>query len=906
MVTRVSPRQQVHVIPHTHWDREWYEPFQTFRMRLVDVVDDLLDLMENDSSYRRFLLDGQMAVIDDYLEIRPGNADRLRDLTTAGRMTCGPWYILMDEFLVSAETLIRNLQIGLERAADFGGAMEVGYLPDMFGHVAQMPQILRQAGIKDAVVWRGVPAAVDRGAFWWSAPDGSKVRAQYLFTGYGEGSQIADDAAQLARRVGAFAEQHENFLVDPVIFMNGNDHEAPQPWLGAVVAGANSIQDEFEILISSLPEALAGAPADGLPAWSGELRSGARANVLMGVASNHVDVRRAAAHAERALEQLAEPLATLFLPASNYPTALLDLAWREVVRNSAHDSICACSHDEVVSAVLNRFAEARQIADGIREKAMSALALSFAEAGQMIVNAAARTRGGMVELLLSGSELADGEQPVRAQAGLDTELVMRAEQVRALLPQIDTDRLGNDAFVTGVEITDVEPNPGEQFHVVLDVAVAIGPHRLDDLGLDGIKKDLAGRLEAAGDGCVRVRLAHMASRRVLARVDDVPSLGWKPYQPGPLAYPVTVSEQPGGAISLQNGLTTVEIDPSDGTMSVDGTAGLNRLVESGDQGDTYNYSPPANDAVVDAPLTTELVVRESGPVQAVVEVRRKYSWPERLDDAGESRVGAVEVTVTSEVELRAGERFVRITTRFFNPSRDHRLRAIFRLPEQAATSTAECAFATVERGLEAEGGPSERGLPTYPARRFVQAGGLTICKDGLLEYELVDFSETGEQRRAAELALTLLRSTGFLSRMTMHNRPMPAGPNLPLESSQLIGDVEARYCVAVGDVDPFAVADEGFLPLLVAPTLGGGDRAAEGSALSVDGAEISALRRMGDGSIELRVFNPRPDPTHVVMEFAGTPAAGHVVDLRGRELEPFEGSIDLGAWRFATMRIREG
>src|SRR4029077_17522063 len=154
----------------------------TFRLRLVDVVDGLLDLMEADESYARFLLDGQMAVIYDYLEVRPENEKRLRALTESGRVSCGPWYILMDEFLVSGETIIRNLQMGLERAADFGGAMEVGYLPDMFGHIAQMPQILNQAGLDQAVVWRGVPAAIDRTGFWWSGPDGSSVRAQYLVT----------------------------------------------------------------------------------------------------------------------------------------------------------------------------------------------------------------------------------------------------------------------------------------------------------------------------------------------------------------------------------------------------------------------------------------------------------------------------------------------------------------------------------------------------------------------------------------------------------------------------------------------------------------------------------------------------------------------------------------------------
>src|SRR5687768_17383404 len=167
-----AERRPVAIVPHTHWDREWYSPFQTFRLRLVDLLDEFLPRLEADESYAHFLLDGQMAVVDDYLEVRPEAEPTLQRLAAGGRLAMGPWYILMDEFLVSGETIVRNLQLGLARAASFGGASPIGYLPDMFGHVAQMPQLLRMAGMEHAVVWRGVPSAVDRTGFLWSAPDG--------------------------------------------------------------------------------------------------------------------------------------------------------------------------------------------------------------------------------------------------------------------------------------------------------------------------------------------------------------------------------------------------------------------------------------------------------------------------------------------------------------------------------------------------------------------------------------------------------------------------------------------------------------------------------------------------------------------------------------------------------------
>jgi len=255
----------VAIVPHTHWDREWYAPFQTFRLGLVDLLDELLPGMEADPSYAHFLLDGQMAVIDDYLAIRPEAEGAIRRLSGAGRLAMGPWYVLMDEFLVSGETIVRNLQRGFDRAAGLGGAMEVGYLPDMFGHVAQMPQLLVLAGMEHAVVWRGVPASVQGTAFRWTSPDGSTVRAEYLPHGYGNGAAVPEDAKALLRRLATYEDELGSRLGDgPILWMNGTDHQAPQPWLGRVVAEVNDLQDDFELRVMPLAEHLASAPTEGL------------------------------------------------------------------------------------------------------------------------------------------------------------------------------------------------------------------------------------------------------------------------------------------------------------------------------------------------------------------------------------------------------------------------------------------------------------------------------------------------------------------------------------------------------------------------------------------------------------------------------------------------------------------
>jgi mannosylglycerate hydrolase len=897
----MGPRR-ISIVPHTHWDREWYEPFQTFRLKLVHLIDTLLVLLETDPSYSRFLLDGQMAVVDDYLEIRPENEERIRALAAAGRLSMGPWYILMDEFLVSGETIIRDLQTGLERGAAFGGVTEVGYLPDMFGHIGQMPQILKLAGFENAVVWRGVPSVIDKTGFWWEAPDGSKVRAEYLPVGYGNGAAIPDDAKELVRRIEDHEKEIGSFLIDGLLFMDGTDHQEPQPWLGRVVAEANELQDEFVLEVTALADYLKGAPTDHLKTWRGELRSGARANVLMGVASNRVDVKIAAARAERALERRAEPYSALYLPAESWPRSFLEVAWKQMVRNAAHDSVCACSVDEVVDAVNERYAEARQIGEGLADQALLALARSLAEAGPVVVNPSHRPRSGIVEMVVAGDDLPPDTQALPEEPGAFGiprglgALTLDANTVKTILGMLPAgSQIDAHTWITGVQVEEDETG--------IDITISFGNEETFDVPIASIKQDLYTRFGARPDSAVRIRIDQPPIRRVLARVDDVPGFGWRSCTPARLAHPVTVTEgtDAGGGgkdspVVIGNGLVEVSVDRATGTFALDGLAGFGKLVDGGDHGDSYNYSPPLHDSVVDSPESVSVVVSERGPVRASAVITSRYRWPEYVDGNSRTRTGEKDVEVSTTVELRADEKIVRVVTRFVNPSRDHRLRVHLPLPEPADHSEAECAFAVVRRGLTAEGRPDEFGLPTFPSRRFVSAGGLTVAHEGLLEYELVDIDQ--ETGTAGTLALTLLRATGMLSRLGMAYRPLPAGPLTPVAGLQLQGrPIEARYALGLGVEDAYAMADDAVVPLEVVHAPGGGRRPAVGSALEIDGAEVSAVRRQA-GMLEVRVFNPTDGRTTVRVGSR----SGWLVDLRGRTVAAFDGSFELRPFEVATFR----
>ncbi|MCU1496782.1 MAG: alpha-mannosidase [Acidimicrobiales bacterium] len=881
--------RQVHVVPHTHWDREWYKPYPVFRMQLVELLDTLLPTLSEDTGYAHFQLDGQMAVVDDYLEIRPQERDRLVALAAEGKLSMGPWYTLPDEFLVSGETLVRNLQLGLRRATEFGGAMDIGYLPDMFGHVAQMPQLLRQFGFADAVVWRGIPSAVVSPAFTWEGPDGSQVRAEYLSDGYSNGARLPDHGKDLVEQVEAFRRAQGPLVGDPILWMNGTDHQLPQAWLGRVVAEANEAQDDYRFTVTSLASHLAAAPRDGLPTWVGELRSGARTNLLMGVASCRVDVKQAAATAERWLERVAEPLAACWLPADAWPGAFLDVAWRDVIRNAAHDSICGCSADDVNQAVLHRYCESTLVARALADRAL-VRAVAATDQPTVAVNPTSRDRAFTATAVVEGEVAPPHTQQLSYRPAVTRAASLPADAAVAVVIRAAME----DPRASAASLALAPDGSGEW---IATVVTDRAPKHIDPMALRA-------QLEAivAADPATTVHLDLVrpaATQQVLLRSEPVPGFGWRGLAPADLgAFSVRTDGQ-----GLTNGLVTVVADQSSGTFSLNGVPGYGRLVDEGDAGDTYNWNPPEGDLPIERPVDVDVLVSEAGPVRGRIEIVRSYRWPTQI--AGGRRRGEALVSVTTVVELHAGEDLVRVSVSFDNVCEDHRLRIHLPLPEPADHSVAECAYGTVRRGLTAEGGPTETGLPTFPSRRFVAAGGLLVAHEGLSEYELVELEGDGSDARAHELALTLIRCTGLISQVPMAMRAVPAGPHTPVPANQMPGHHGVSLVLHVGGRDPYAVVDEAYTPVLTARFPGRtafGDPATSGQHLQVSGAEVTALRRTDDGRLELRVVNPTDEPATLAVDGR----TGQVVDLRGQPTgEAFEGTLELGPWKIATLVLEE-
>lgn len=368
------------VVPHTHWDREWYWPFEHFRLELARVVDGVIEVLEGDPDFPTFTLDGQAIVLEDYLEVRPENEARLRALLSAGRLEVGPSYVLPDEFLVGAEPLVRNLLMGRAVCERFGGKPSpVGYLPDSFGHPAQIPQLLAGFGIRNFIFSRGLGDQVDEVGviFRWRSPDDSEVLAFQQLPHYGNFADLSgvEDAERRVRDIlERFGRALERAGVDDVLLCNGSDHRPVNPELPRWCDELERRLPGSRFTIASYDEYVRAVGPVEVPAWKGELLGSRLQNVLRGVNSARLYIKQANERAEQRLLAV-ETLATLrTLRDGTLPDADFKLAWRDLLRCHPHDTICGCSCDEVHRDALVRYGSLDRTLSVLESRALQGVA----------------------------------------------------------------------------------------------------------------------------------------------------------------------------------------------------------------------------------------------------------------------------------------------------------------------------------------------------------------------------------------------------------------------------------------------------------------------------------------------------------------------------------------------------
>ena len=766
---RDTPHDEVvHVLAHTHWDREWNLPAGRFRQRLVALIDELLD---GDAPRSPFLLDGQAVVLDDYLEVRPERASDLAAALQDGTIEAGPWYVLADELIPSGEALVRNLLAGRRTLRAFGAEPPpVLYSPDAFGHPAALPLIACGFGLDVAIAWRGFGSARwPRGdTVRWASADGSTVTLFHLPpSGYELGANLPVDLPGAAARWRAMHDVLASRSRTGLLFVqNGADHHARQDGaddaISALAAAAAPTRLVRTTLRRFATELVARSAALALPVVTGELRdSYGYTWTLQGTFGTRARQKRRNAMLERTLIRDAEPWAALAARAG-YPTRrhLTAAAWRTTLLSHPHDTLCGCSVDEVARAMDARLDDAMTQAAGIRHDAILDCVGHDPTAARnrkpqwrslvLVRNRAARTRSGIAEIELE-TFLADvGVGPGSAPP-------LRVRHVGAR-------RIANGTVPVQMLATRRANRRTES------------PRHYPDNDLVEVRRVVAWLPPVAGYAVAPLPL------------DDVAG-----------ASPVPAPSVTGDSDTLDNGILrvhlevdrTISIAACDGSWAVANALGIENV---GDRGDLYTHSPFGPVRIEHRFLRSRLV--HPGPLRAELETRWRIVVPTRADRRlagarGDSHAGFVDVRV--RFRLDAGSPFLRVVLDGINGAAGHRLRVRVRTAVAEAAVWADAAFGPVRR-VPVVVSDRERRIeappPTAPLHRYVSLfgndRGVTLYSDGLAEYEA---------EPSGDVAVTLVRSVAELSRNDLPERPGHAGWPVPTPEAQMLGPFAAELAI---------------------------------------------------------------------------------------------------------------
>lgn len=889
----MTPRYVVHIVSHSHWDREWYMPFQKHRFLLVELMDSLVELFDRDPDFRSFHLDGQMIVLGDYLEIRPEMQSKIQRLVDEGKLIIGPWYVLQDEFLTSSEANLRNLWMGHHLARGYGSIAKIGYFPDSFGNVGQAPQILKQAGIDVAAFGRGVTPTgfnntVGAGELYespfselrWRSPDGSDVLGILFANWYSNGNEIpVDPIAAKSYWDQKLADAARFASTRHLLFMNGCDHQPVQQNLSEAISLARELYPDVQFVHSTFPEymaALQSAVPSDLSVIDGELRSQRTDGwgTLVNTASSRMYLKQWNHRVQTTLEKVAEPLSTMAaMSGGTYPFHSLNYAWKTLMKNHPHDSICGCSVDEVHREMLTRFEGSMQVAQMIVEEAADELSdhidtscfAVYDEAHPFVLfNTSGWNRSGTVTAVV---ELA------RAPVGVD-ETVLR-----------------------DISIADYQ---------LIDSAGRAISCSFEDLG-NGFAYELPKD---------KFRVAFRSRKvKVTFRAEHVPALGYAAYA---LVRGGTAARVPGASMAtgrhtMENEFVRVQIREN-GSLTVEeketGRTYTDLLLfeDTGDIGNEYMYMQPVGEPArttrnetatitlvedTDFRIAYDIEVPFRVPAAANDRLRREQQamipfWQRKAQRVEE----LVDCVLTSRVTLECGSRAISVTTTFVNRASDHRLRALFPTDVDVDWHEADSIFEVARRDnhpAKEWKNPSncQHQQAFVSVRDLAGVHGLTIVNEGLPEYEILrDGRNT--------VALTLLRSVGELGDWGW----------FPTPEAQCLGAHAAKYSIILHSPSharnaaintayqsrvPWTTRQtsvhEGTLPATYAFLTWTGDSIA-----------LSSVKRGEDaGDVIVRWFNTSNTPQTLRVQLDGNPAAyrSNVLEERVDRLSVQEGFVEL-------------
>lgn len=787
-------KMKIHLITHTHWDREWYRTFEEFRIFLIDLLDNLLDYLQNNPDYQSFLLDGQVVLLEDYLQIRPEQANRLKKYIRSGRIIIGPLYTQPDEYIPSAESLVRNFLIASLICEEYGKKMPIGYFPDSFGQASQLPQILNGFGIDKVVFWRGLcDKQLTKTEFIWESTDGSKVTAIWMPFSYGNAYLMPTDEREIIK----FTQKAIDVLgamatTDNILFMRGWDHSGFSPEVKKII---ECIKEEptfkdHEIIHSNLENLFEAIQNENpkLQILKGEFREPKTMRIHAGIDSSRTNLKQLNRKCQTLLEKFIEPICAMnWTLGIRYPKPMINQAWKYILQSQAHDSICGCCTDQTARGVKNRFINALEIEEPLLRRASSDYANCHATDQQdgipiVVIN----------PLPYQRTEIANAE--VVLPFGDFNLCDMFGKNISYQIISREKIQLGIDPSVEAMRVAAEE--------VKKDLLEEVG-RRPDDPSIYYSNEDYV-PLTPRAKGIEGQRVIfYFPISQITACGNQVYFLrkGRKTAQKD-----IEKGVQTGKAF-IENEFLRVEFHKN-GSLDIFNKKSkiiyrnLHVFEDGGDAGDTYNYSPPVDEKVISSSnLKAKITKVDQGPLVCSFRVELNMNVPKGLSKDGQSRsMKSIPMKIISTVSLKQGSRVLDFHVQVRNRSNDHRVRVLFPAGITCDRSFAEEQFGVIERPNQRKTEVywqvenwTETPLPLYPMQTFVfikdKHNGLAFLTKEITEYEITGKNES-------VIAATLFRGIGAMGRPNLVIRPGRAS-GLEVETADALmhGELEFNYAI---------------------------------------------------------------------------------------------------------------
>lgn len=764
-------KRKIHVIPHSHWDREWYFTTSRSKVYLMKDLGDVLNTLENDPEFKYFMVDAQGSLLDDYIKWRPQDKERISKLVNDGRLVIGPWYTQTDQLVISGESIVRNMYYGMKRCESFGKYMNVGYVPDSFGQSGNMPQIYRQFGIEDTLFWRGVnDDMVKHTDYNWRGDDGSVVFTTQIPFGYYIGGNIPEEPEEneefwqkecLEKAGGRSATRH-------IYFPNGFDQAPVRTNLPQLVKERNEKDPENEYVISCIEDYIKDVKSENpeLEEVQGELVIAKHMRIHKSIFSSRSDLKVMNTQIQNYVTNVMEPLLTISYNLGNeYPHEAVAEIWKLLFENAAHDSIGSCISDTANEDVYVRYKQARDIAVNLVELHSRLIATNVKNDADMTFTAINTLPQKRKDTVIVKTYVPGGKFAIIDEKGNDVDYtIIKSRDL--------TDYVLSQTIML---------DPSRKFYVpdqVLEVTMAI-------------------------------------------KANDVPALGYVQYS---IDTQKDSHKETADKKVLENKYYTIEVEENGSLTIVDKANNVTYknqgiLVENGDDGDSFNYSPPRKDMEVFSNESKCTVKISGSDIYDQAEIHFDMVVPADLDERAEGKV-SVTMLVDMTVALRKDSKVIDFNVKVDNKGLSHRLCVLFDSQIVSAFNYADQQFGLIKRPnyyekemklyMESMNNKTEKKagiqelanwandqstwqeppISIEPTQSYVSLTdgktGIAVIPQGVREYEVLDDSK---------IRLTLFRTYGFMGKENLIYRPGRASGERIIETpaAQLLKEMEFNF-----------------------------------------------------------------------------------------------------------------